>query len=548
MIIKKINFLVLLIIIFTAAFYPQSNNKPKLVVGIVIDQMRFDYLYRFSSSYGKDGFNRLSKDGSSFTFAHYNYELTSTAPGHAAIYTGTTPFYNGIIGNDFYDRTKKKMVYCIADDNYKSVGCDNDEGQKSPVRILSTTITDELKLATNGKSKVISVSLKDRGAVIPGGHNPDGVYWYDSKTGNFISSTYYINTLPGWVVDFNNKKFVDSYLSSGWQLSLPVEKYNLNPSDESKYEKDKFNEGKTAFPHLFGNLSSEEKYVEFENTPFANQIVAEFAKSALVNENLGQGNETDFLAISFSATDHVGHEYGTVSYELQDTYIKLDEQLAELFKLLDEKVGKENYLLFLTADHAAIPTPAYLKDNRMPTGELNHKKSLDSLKAFSIRNFGDDNIIENYSNRQIFLNREILKKKKLDIHIVQHAFADYIRETFPSVTSVFTRDFLETQMSSREQNNFAVNGFHPSLSGDVVFDLRPGYLINFLDKGTTHGSAYSYDTHVPIIFYGWKIPAQTINTPVYITDIAATIANLLKITEPSASIGIPLISEDLINK
>jgi len=539
--IKNLQIVFFLIVFFISAAYSQSTNKPKLVVGIVIDQMRFDYLYRFGNCYGEGGFKRLIKDGTNFTFAHYNYLPTSTGPGHASIYTGATPFYHGIIANDFYDRIKKKSIYCIGDDTYKSVGSNDTEGQRSPQRLLTTTITDELKLATNGKSKVISVSLKDRGAVLPGGHNPDGAYWYNDKTGDFISSGYYVDSLPNWVVEFNSRKLVDAYLSAGWQLSLPEEKYQINPSDESKYEKDLFSEGKTSFPHYFTNVSDKKKYGVFENTPFANHIVAELAKSALLNENLGKGEETDFLAISFSATDHVGHEFGTFSYELQDTYIKLDEQLAGLFKLFDDQVGIGNYFLFLTADHAAVQTPGYLKNKGMPTGELNTKKSLDSIKAFVKENLGDENIIENFSNKQIFLNRALMKKRNLDIHKVEQALADYIRENIPAVTSIFTRDFLETQIASRDQQNALVNGFNPSLSGDILIDLRPGYLLNFLEQGTTHGSAYNYDSHVPMLFYGWHIPAQTVNTLVYITDIAPTIADLLKIAEPSASIGIPLI-------
>lgn len=526
---------------FTTVVNPQHISKPKLVVGIVVDQMRYEYLYRFQNCYGEDGFNRLLKSGTNFTFAHYNYIPTSTGPGHATIYTGTVPYYHGIIGNDFYDRALKKSVYCLADEKYHSVGSGDSEGQKSPSRLLATTITDQLKLFSNGRSKVISISLKDRGAVLPGGHNPDGVYWYDSKTGNFISSGYYVNSLPDWVIEFNNKKLVDKYLAGGWLLSLPQEKYQINPSDDSKYEKDLFKEGKTTFPHYFNNLSDKEKYEKFEHTPFANQILVELAKSALVNENLGKGDEIDFLAISFSATDHIGHEYGTFSYELLDTYIKMDKQLAEVLDALDNQVGNGNYLLFLTADHAAVETPGYLEDHGMPTGGFNTKNSLDKIWNFAKQNFGDEKIIENHSNKQFFLNTDFIKKNNLDIHKVQQTFADFIRENFNSVTGIFTRDFLETQIASREQMNFIVNSFHPAVSGDIAYELKPGYLVNFLEQGTTHGSSYNYDTHVPMIFYGWNVPVQTINSPVYIVDIAPTIADMLKITEPSACIGIPLI-------
>ena len=528
------------IIFITGVIYSQNIERPKLVVGIVVDQMRFDYLYRFNSFYGAGGFNRLMNEGSNFTFAHFNYDLTSTALGHASIYTGTTPFFHGIIGNDFYDRTLHKMIYCINDSNEKTIGSDNNEGAKSPRRLLSTTITDQLKLSTNGLSKVIAVSLKDRPAILPGGHFPDGAYWYDDETGNFITSSYYTKSLPKWVENFNGRKLAKLYLSQDWQLTFPVE-INLNINDESKYEYDIFNEGDTSFPHSFDKLKESELPGKLGNTPFGNEIVAEFSKAALINENLGKGNQTDFLAISFSSTDHVGHVYGNYSYELMDTYIKLDKQLADLLVFLDEHVGKGNYLLFLTADHAGMETPAYLRDNNLPAGAIGNTRFLDSLKSFSTRSYGDETVIENISNKQIYLNREQIKKKMLNFHDVEQEIADYLRNTFPEITSIFTRDYFETQTATREPANYILNGFNPTYSGDIAFKLQPGYFMSFPEKGTTHGSSYNFDTHIPMIFYGWHIPAQTINTPVYIVDIAATIADLLKINEPSACIGIPLI-------
>jgi len=540
--IKKFLIIVSFVSLFVTASYSQTVEQPKLVVGIIIDQMRFDYLYRYKQFFGKDGFNRIMNEGSNFTFAHFNYELTSTGPGHASIYTGTTPFYHGIIGNNFYDRFLRKTIYCVNDPDVKSVGSNDDLGQMSPKRLLSTTITDQLKLATNGRSKVISVSLKDRAAVLPGGHFPNGAFWYDEKTGDFITSTYYMSKLPGWVQEFNNRKLADLYLSQTWNLSLPESDYLINQPDESKYEKDLFDEGKTSFPHSFNKLNEANRYEKIRATPFGNQLVAEFAKAALINEELGKGAETDFLAISFSSTDIIGHEYGTFAYEIMDTYIKLDEQLADLFKELDKQVGKGNYILFLTADHAAMETQAYLRDHNLPTGALNGKKIADSLNTVSKRFFGSEGLIENISNKQIFLNQDILKKNNLDIHKVEQKLVDYMRNTFPEMTSIFTRDYLETQVAARDQINLLLNGYNPSLSGDIAFDLRSGFLTGFMEKGTTHGTTYSYDTHVPLIFYGWHIPAQTINTPVYTTDIAATISNLLNIIEPSASIGVPLLN------
>ena len=542
---KTVFFLTLtFIILLYSPFYPQGVQRPKLVVGIVVDQMRFDYLYRYLPFYGKNGFRRLMDEGSNFTFAHYNYEATKTAPGHSSIYTGTTPFFHGIIGNDWYDKQSKRTVNAVADPNYKSVGSNDMEGEASPKKLLATTITDQLKLASKGKAKVISISFKDRAAILPGGHMPNGAYWYDKKNGCFVTSTYYMKNLPEWVAQFNNKKLSEQYLAKDWHLSLPDEEYSISAPDESNSEEDVFNEGHTSFPHTFNNVKSEERYSVLGSSPFGDELIAEFAKHALLGEGLGKGEWTDFLAISFSSTDIVAHAYGTDSYETEDMYIRLDATIADLLSTLDKTVGVGNYLLFLSADHAGLDTPLFLKENNFPTGGLINKSFNASVKTFVAQKFGSENLVENFSNKQIYFNRTELKKRGVDIHILEQKTADFIRDSFSVVSSIYTRDNLSGLQATREPVNPTLNSFNPALSGDIVYTLQPGYLSNFMDKGTTHGSEYSYVTHVPIIFYGWNIPQQTVNTPVYTVDIAATIADLLKITEPSASLGIPIIKSE----
>jgi predicted AlkP superfamily pyrophosphatase or phosphodiesterase len=538
---NKILFFSLLMLLVVMNVFLSAREKPKLVVGIIVDQMRFDYLYRFQKYYGPDGFNRLMNSGSNFTFAHYNYSQTSTALGHATIYTGTTPFYHGIIGNDWYDRTLGKRTSSVNDPTEKTIGSNDSEGLASPRRLLSTTITDQLKLDSGGKSKIISVSLKDRSAVLPGGHIADQVYWYNIKTGEFISSSYYMNSLPEWLIKFNNKKLINTYITMPWTLSRPETDYVTNNPDESRYEEDVFNEGRTSFPHSLKNIKEDQKTRVIESTPFGNKIVAELAKAAIEGENLGNGKTTDFLAISFSSTDIIAHAYGSFSYEVEDTYVKLDETIADILKTLDNKIGKGNYLLFLTADHAAMDTPAFAKEKKLPSGGLSSDKVVETLKSFTAQKYGVDNLIENYSNRQIFLNKNIIRDKNLNLHEIEQAVADWLRNNFEMISTICTRDQLEGKFPTREPINAILNGFNPAISGDLAFDMKPGLLPRVQEKGTTHGSAYSYDTHVPLIFYGWHVPQQTVNAPVYTVDIAATIANLLKIMEPSACIGIPLI-------
>lgn len=528
-------------LITTLNLFSQKLDQPKLVVGIVVDQMRFNDLYRYYDLYSEKGFKKLINEGSNFTNAHYNYIPTNTGPGHATIYTGTTPYYHGIINNDFYDKSLKKVINCVADQNVESVGSNDEQGKKSPKNLLSTTITDALKLFSNKKSKVISISVKDRGAILPAGHMADGVFWYNTKTGDFISSSYYTKDLPEWVKSFNNLKLADKYLSNDWNLLLEKKFYEINSPDESSYEPDFFKEGEKSFPHSFKNLNAEERYNALAFTPFIHNILIELAKAAIKNENLGKNYYPDFLAISFSSTDLIGHLWGNYSYELMDTYLRLDRQIAELIEFLDKEIGEKNYLLFLTADHGAVETPAYLRDNKIPTGELSNSKILDSLKSFTSRTYGRSDVIEFYSYGFIYLNKNLINQNRLDYTKIEKDISNYLRDVFPEIQTIVTRSDLEKYQASRNCENFILNGWHPYKSADIIFTLRPGYLFRFLEQGTTHGTSYTYDTHIPLIFYGWNIPKQTINDKVYIVDIAPTIASLLKIAEPNACIGVPLI-------
>lgn len=538
-----LHIIIFVFIIFQTILEAQPQNaNPKLVVGIVVDQMRYDYLYRFEKLYSNDGFKKLMNEGTNFTFAHFNYVPTYTAPGHTSIYTGTTPFYHGIISNDWYDRELKKSVYCTSDNSEKTVGADDKSGEMSPRRLLATTITDQIKTGTNNRSKVISISLKDRAAILMGGHFADAAYWYDYKTGNFISSTYYMNRLPEWAEKFNEQKLADTYMNSEWTLSFPIEKYQQSIPDESTYESDLFSEGKTSFPHSFKNVKENKKYDLLRYTPFANEIQYWFVKEAIVNENLGKHSDTDFLAISFCASDFVGHSYGPNSVEVEDLYVKFDGILSELLKTLDKQVGKGNYILFLTADHAVAENPVLMAQRKYQVKWFDPKIISDSLKSFTRRKFNDEKIIENFSNKQVYLNYDLINSKNLDASEIRKAYKQYLVQTFNELAIVYTRDELTNQLAGRNSLNFILNGFNSSRSGDVAFELQPNLLLGS-GKGdaSTHGSMYTYDTHIPMLFYGWDIPKETNNTPVFITDIAATVADLLKITEPNASMGIPLI-------
>jgi predicted AlkP superfamily pyrophosphatase or phosphodiesterase len=539
---NKIQLGLVFFLFFCSIIFPQTDKNVKLVVGIVIDQMRFDYLYKFRNEFGNNGFNRLINEGTNFTYAHINYVPTYTGPGHASIYTGTVPFYHGIVANDWFEERFPNQIYCTQDSTVKGLGYDGREGRMSPRRLLTTTITDQLKLATNFKSKIIAVSLKDRAAILPGGHTADAAYWYENETGKFITSSYYMNQLPKWVEDFNNKKLPEHYLSQTWELSKPFKEYNIFSSEDSPDKFDIHKDNNFKFPHKFDNTSSIYKFEIFRYTPFGNQIIVDFVKAILQNENLGKNNQTDFLAISFSSTDYIGHEFGPNSLEVMDTYLKLDKQLEEIISLLDIQVGKGNYLLFLTSDHGVAESTEYLQSKKIHGANLNPKIIMDSLKNFSKRKFSLDGIIRKLLNQQIFLNESKIESLGLKISEVESELTKYLYLTFREIYLIQSRESLEKIIAGRNTDNLILNGFYARRCGNLFIQLLPGFQFNNGGDATTHAAIYNYDTHIPLIFYGWNIPHTEINTPVYIEDIAPTIANLLHIQEPNGCIGKPLIN------
>jgi len=539
---------ILLFLLFVSLFQVVSAGKgeenaiqPKLVVGIVVDQMRYDYLYRFYNQYGENGFKRLLKEGMNFTFAQYNYVPTYTGPGHSSIYTGSVPYFHGVISNDWYDKKLRKTVYCVNDDSVTTVGADNKAGTMSPKTLLATTMTDQLRMSNNGLSRVFSISIKDRAAVLPGGHMANAAYWYDGKTGNFITSSYYMKALPGWVTRFNDRKLPVMLMNTDWDLEKG-QNYQVSMPDAGAGESDIFKEGKTTFPHQFSKMTDAEKLEQIKNTPFGNDLLVNFLTTILKNEKLGQGEFCDFLAISFSSTDYVGHAYGPNSMEIMDTYLKLDKQIAHILDTLDQCVGKGNYLLFLTADHGVKPNKAYLETNRIPAGNVGPQNLRKQLMEFCKTQYGKPLLVEAIQENQIYLNHPLLDSLKLDPNEVSGKLIGFIRNNFPFIGMTMTKEELINNTPSRSMNAFLINGFNIRRSGDISFELIQNYLISDnADKGTSHESSYNYDTHVPLVFFGWHIVPGESRQEVFIEDIAPTISNLIHIQEPDSTIGIPII-------
>ena len=513
-------------------------KRPKLVVGVVVDQMRYDYLVRFNDKYVDGGFRRLLKDGFSFTNANYNYVPTYTACGHTCVYTGTTPSHNGIVSNDWFNRYTKSNTYCVSDTTVSSLGTTSISGKMSPVNLLTTTIGDELKLATNFRSKVLGIALKDRGSILTAGKGADAAYWHDPYSNNFVTSTYYMNALPTWVEDFNHRKVADSLLANPWTTLLPIEQYTESSPDDSPYEGIFKGETKPVFPHNLPALKTENSEL-IRDVPFGNTLTKEFVFSAIQAEKMGKGSETDFLAISFTSTDYVGHMFGVNAIETEDTYLRLDRDIADLLRFLDNYVGKDEYLLFLTADHGAVTNPVFNDDHRM-TGEFYEGTSvMDSLKSELKRVYGEGNFILSRSTQNIYLDRDLIASKKIKLEEIQNRIAAFI-SNFEGVSAAMTATELQKGIERTGVYEFMQNGFNPQRSADVIVQLQPGWISWSTKTGTTHGSAYRYDTHVPMIYFGKNVHSGNSATPVNITDIAPTISTFLNIEFPSGNTGVPL--------
>ena len=515
-----------------AMFNGHAQQRPKLVVGIVVDQMKMEYLYRFSDDFSTNGFKRLMNEGYVFHNTHYNYMPTYTGPGHASIYTGTTPAIHGIVGNTWFDKSIGKSRYCTDDASVTILGTgDSDEGKMSPLNLESTTVTDELRMATNFKGKVIGISVKDRGAILPAGHFANWAFWL-SDSGNFISSTFYGKQLPNWVSEFNAKKKYESYLNKDWTLLKQESVYSKSLADDNPYEGLLYGSKKPVFPYDLKKMYAEKGAKVIKTTPFGNDIVADFAKESIVSENLGMDNETDFLAVSFSSTDYIGHLTGPRSREVQDTYLRLDETIADFLSYLDKKVGKDNYLLFLTSDHAAAENVNFLKDNKYAVEAVGYKKLSTQLREFSKTTFGTD-LVLNYSNFNLFFDQKQIQEKGLSLDKVKVAFKDFLMK-MPQVKRVYTEEEILAGTTADHFLTYITKGYDPKQNGDLVILDKPGY-IEHEGTGTSHGTPYSYDTHVPLLFYGWNIKKGESFDKKVITQIAPTIAQKIKIDFPNGT-------------
>lgn len=544
---QRLIFFLLMTPFFLFAQPKSKLARPKLVVGIVVDQMREDFLYRYYNRYGQGGFKRLMNEGNVCRNTFINYLPSFTGPGHASIYTATSPAYHGIASNDWYERSNYAPMYCVSDTSVKAVGGSEKAGKMSPKNLWSTTITDELRLATNKQSKVIAISLKDRASILPGGHLANTAYWMDDTLGNFMTSTYYLSALPEWAQRFNEKAMAAKYMTE-WKTLYPVETYSLSTADQNNYEGRYAGELLTTFPHKLSQL----KKADIRKTCFGNSILKDFAEAAIEGEQLGMGESTDMLCMSFSSTDYVGHQFGPNSIETEDTYLRLDLLLEEFLNYLDENIGKGNYTLFLTADHGVAHNPQFLLDQKIPAGFFYGRKLKDSLnlslnRLFQIPNrtlkssTGKDSLvitptILDISENFIWFNDSVMASQPIDREKLSNSVLDFVK-LLPEIHFAVDMQHIQEAPIPQMIRGMALNGYTPKRCGDILLLLSPGWIDAYSATGTTHGTWNPYDTHIPLLWYGWGIKPGDVYREVYMTDIAATLATLLHIQMPSACMG-----------
>lgn len=519
-----------------------QEEPPKLVVGIVLDQMRWDYLHRFAHHYGSGGFKRLMDHGFSCERTYIPYLPTYTAPGHASVYTGSVPAIHGIVANDWVERKTQQKMYCTEDKTVKSVGGSEVAGMMSPKNMITSTLADEMKLASNERSKSFGVAIKDRGSILPAGHMANAAYWYDNKTGHFITSSFYRAELPQWLIDFNERKVGDSLMSLNWDLLKSKNQYTMSTSDDAPYEGVFDWAEQSVFPYKTSKAVQNNDYSAIQSTPYGNTIVTLLAKSLIQHESLGKDDHTDFLAISYSSTDYMGHFFGINALEIEDAYIRMDQELTALFDYLDQQVGEGEYLVFLTADHGGAHNAQFLTDRKVPAHAMFVNEWVKGLNEHLMDEFDQENLVTSLMNYQVHFNESLMAG--LDRSQIKHAVIQWL-EAQDGITICMDLEgdlMFKGIYILKERSQ---NAYYPKRSGSIQVILNPGWYSAFAPTGTTHGGWHPYDAHIPLLFYGKNIPKGKTYKNYYMTDIAPTLAAILKIQEPNGSIG-EVITELLI--
>lgn len=510
---------------------------PKLVVGIVIDQMRWDYLYRFGARYGSGGFKRLMKQGFNFENAYIPYVPSYTAVGHSTIFNGSVPAISGIVGNNWWEKTIKKNMYCTSDSTVTAVGGTELAGKMSPRNMHVTSICDELKLSNNFKSKVIGIALKDRGSILPAGHSANAAYWFDEAVGKWVTSSFYMNSLPQWVMNFNAMDEPSKMMLQDWNTLYTIQTYEQSTEDDQPFEGKISGIAKSGFPYQTSTLTKG-KYSSFKFLPAAVTYTFDFGKQAIKSENLGKGSVTDFLTLSVSSTDYVGHTFGPNSIEMEDMMLRLDKDVSDFLSFLDIELGVGNYTVMLTADHGAAHVPAYLKSKKIPAGVFLEAPLEKEINEAVKTKFDIDRVIENAQNYQLYLNDKAIAAKNVSKSEVINLIVDVLKNK-DFISDAFATLDIQTHPITAVVKEKLINSYNYQRSGDIQFLLKPAFFEGYGSNpsGTTHGLWNPYDTHIPLLFFGWGVKKGNSHTQVSMSDIAPTLAAMLHIQEPNGSVG-----------
>jgi len=532
-------FPVLLLLLLADFVQSQDRNippeQPKLVIGIIVSEMRYDFLNRYWDNFSEGGFKRLMSTGTVCRNAHHDYLLAESGAGYASISTGAYPDVHGIVANFWYESLKGNIRYCISDDKASTIGGGYESGRFSPSALRALNTSDQLKLSNNFRSKVISISLDPLAAVISGGHTANAAYWYDNYSGKWITSSFYCDSLPQWLDDFNGKDLAGIYLSRKWETLLPAENY-INNFSKNLYEQG-FS-GKNGFPYDLNHISmisrKQRDYSILRQTPYGNTLTKDMAISTIINEELGKNSHTDWLNVCFSASTYTGKNFSPFSMEMQDLYLRLDEDITHFLSFIDEHIGLRNVLIYLTAENAIAIDPSYLLEHRMPGGYFNYNSAVSLLRTYLNVIYGTGDWVKFYYSQQIYLNRELIEDSRLSLSEFQDRTARFMVQ-FEGVSSALTSENLMTNNYTHGIFEKMQKNYHQERSGDIILGLAPGWIERGIEREAA--SAFRYDSHVPLVFYGWKTGRAVINRNVSVTDIAPTLAILLNISRPAGAQG-----------
>ncbi len=518
-------------------------DKPRLVIGIIVEQLRYDQLERMRSVLPDNGFNRLVSEGTFYHNASYDYLLTQGAPGFATISSGTSPSFHGITSDTWYHPFNDQMIYCVQDPDVSPVGGSFETGLFSPGNLLSSTFSDELQLSSCGAAKIYGIGVREMGAILTAGHAADGAFWYDDRTGTWMSSTYYAKELPAWLKDLNALMSSQQYLNQSW---TPLKDPALYPGcqiDSSAFERGF--DGRTWFPYDLKAMSTEGKLLNVKRnlsllreTPFADDFTTELAMRLIKNEELGQDDVTDYLAITYSSTDYIGHRFGPSSVETADAIVRLDNNIGQLLDMINKTLGKKNVLVYLVSAHGVSEIPAVLEASRIPSGYFRVNQSLQLLRSYLNATYGQGNWVKGLYENQIFLNRALIEDADINLEDIQKKVARFMVQ-FSGIASAVPCSAFEMSDFTSGMLLKMSNSYNPQRSGDVMISLKPGF-VEKTDNATGHNSPYEYDSHVPLIWYGWTASRASVTRSVSIRDIAVTLSILCKVPLPNAATGDPL--------